>query len=62
MNIMLKLNRLIGTLVLKILESLLKKKQEKSWRSVPFPRRIQGRRHSLRKLQPLLTAGECLAP
>lgn len=57
MNIMLKLNHLIGTLVLKILESLLKKKQEKSWHFVHFPRRIQGRRRSLRKLQPLLPAG-----
>lgn len=30
MNIMLKLNHLIGTLVLKILESLFKKKEKKS--------------------------------
>lgn len=40
MSVMLKLNHLIGTLVLKILESLLKKKQEKSWHFVHFPRRI----------------------
>lgn len=48
MNIMPKLNRLIGTLVLKILEFLLKKK-DKSWHFAPFPRRFQGRRHGLGK-------------
>lgn len=37
MNIMLKLNHLIGTLVLSILESLLKKRKEKSQHFVHSP-------------------------
>lgn len=43
MNIMLKLNRLIGTLVLKILESLLKKKKGKKSAVCAFPREAAGK-------------------
>lgn len=45
MNIVLKLKHLIGTF-LKILESLLKKKEEQA-AVCAFPRRIRGERHSL---------------
>lgn len=52
MNIMLKLNHLIGMLVLKVLESLLEKKKKKQSALCASPGRIQGRRHSLGELQP----------
>lgn len=43
MNIMLKLNHLIGTLVLKVLESLLEKKKEKKISTLSIPQKDSGK-------------------
>ena len=59
MNIMLKLKHLIGTLVLKILESLFKKKERRLRFAHTPPPEDSGDRHSLGNLLPPPNWGIC---